>query len=94
MVIGMATVKVTITLENEQLEQVRELVAAGQASTVSAFVKHSVGIALLDAQGWKETLQEALRETGGPLTRRERAWADSILSPTGRKRRAGKGKAA
>lgn len=26
-------------------------------------------------------LDEALRETGGPLTDAERAWADSILAP-------------
>jgi hypothetical protein len=34
----MASVKLTVTLHEEQLSAIRELVAAGQAATVSAFV--------------------------------------------------------
>lgn len=81
MVIGMATTKITITLDDEQLQEVRAMVAAGQAANVSAFVKHAVGVALSDAAGWREMLKDALRQTGGPLTKKERAWADGILSP-------------
>jgi Arc/MetJ-type ribon-helix-helix transcriptional regulator len=81
MVKRMATTKITITLETGQLDQVRELVLAGRASTVSAFVKHAVNLALSDAQGWNEMLADALQQTGGPLTDAERAWADSILLP-------------
>ncbi len=80
MVIGMATNKITITLEADQLAEVRELVAAGRVANVSAFVKHAVKVALSDAAGWKEMLDEALAETGGPLTDAEREWADSILT--------------
>ena len=87
MVTGMATTKVTITLEQDQLEEIRKLVAAGRAGSVSGFVKHAVGVALHDAAGWKEMLAEALRETGGPLTKRERAWADALLSPRAGKAR-------
>jgi Arc/MetJ-type ribon-helix-helix transcriptional regulator len=94
MVFGMATSKITITVEKEQVEQIRELVAAGEAASVSAFVKHAIGIALYDAAGWREMLDQALAETGGPLTKKERAWADAILSPRGQKRGPGKGKAA
>ena len=94
MVLGMATTKITITLERDQVEAIRALVAAGQAANVSGFVKHAVGTALSDAAGWKEMLQEALQETGGPLTNRERAWADALLAPQGRKRGSRKGKAA
>jgi hypothetical protein len=43
-------------------------------------VQHAVRIALHDAAGWKEMLEDALRQTGGPLTKNERAWADAILS--------------
>jgi Arc/MetJ-type ribon-helix-helix transcriptional regulator len=77
----MATAKITITLQQEQVEEVRALVAAGRTASVSAFVQHAVGVALNDAAGWREMLAEALRETGGPLTRKERAWADAILVP-------------
>lgn len=93
MVNGMATTKITITLEDGQLEDVRTLVAAGKAPSISAFVKHAVGVALHDAAGWKDMLEDALRQTGGPLTPKERAWADGILSP-GRKTNTRKGRAA
>jgi len=94
MVFGMATAKITITLPDEQLEEIRTLVAAGTAASVSAFVKHAVGVALFDAAGWREMLEDALRQTGGPLIKKERAWADAILSPHGQKRVSRKGKAA
>jgi Arc/MetJ-type ribon-helix-helix transcriptional regulator len=80
MVTGVATIKVTITLEQDQLEAIRELVAAGHASSISGFVRHAVGIALHDAAGWKKMLEEAREDSGGPLTKRERAWADTLLS--------------
>ena len=87
MVFGMATTKITITLQDAQLSEVRALVAAGHAATVSAFVQHAVGVALCDTAGWREMLKDALRQTGGPLTRKQRAWADALLSPAGPKGR-------
>ena len=94
MVFGMATTKITITLENDQLAEIRALIAAGAAVSVSAFVKHAVGVALFDAAGWREMLEDALQQTGGPLTKKERTWADALLSPHGEKRVSGKRKAA
>lgn len=79
MVTGMATRKVTVTLPAAQLEQIRSLVDAGTASSVSGFVQHAVGVALDDVSGWGAVLAEALRESGGPLTDEERAWADELL---------------
>jgi Arc/MetJ-type ribon-helix-helix transcriptional regulator len=90
----MATTKITITLQDSQVEEIRVLVAPGEATSVSAFVKHAVGIALYDAAGWREMLQDALQQTGGPLTKKERSWADALLSPQGQKRGSRKGKAA
>jgi Arc/MetJ-type ribon-helix-helix transcriptional regulator len=77
----MATTKITITLEDDQIREMRALVAAGAAPNVSAFVKHAVGVSLFDAAGWRKMLKDALQPTGGPLTKKERAWADAILSP-------------
>jgi Arc/MetJ-type ribon-helix-helix transcriptional regulator len=94
MVFSMATTKITITLQDDQLEEIRALVAAGAAASVSAFVKHAVGVSLFDAAGWREMLADALRQTGGPLTKKERAWADALLSTQGQKRGSRKGKAA
>ena len=61
MVFGMATSKITITLPDDQIDEIRALVGAGEAANVSAFVKYAVGVALSDAAGWREMLQDALR---------------------------------
>jgi len=82
----MATKKVTITLDETQLDQIRALVEAGSAPSVSGFVQHSVEVALDDVAGWGALLAEALRHTGGTLSEEERSWADAILgnsSPAG-----------
>jgi Arc/MetJ-type ribon-helix-helix transcriptional regulator len=87
----MATKKVTITLEEAQLDAIRKLVASGTSRNVSAFVQHAVSTALNDVAGWGVALGQALEATGGPLTKREREWADGILkasSGTKRRRRA------
>jgi Arc/MetJ-type ribon-helix-helix transcriptional regulator len=81
MVVDMATTKITITVPTEQVAQIRALVESGHASNTSAFVKHAISIALSDAAGWREMLSDALQQTGGPLTKKERAWADAILEP-------------
>jgi Arc/MetJ-type ribon-helix-helix transcriptional regulator len=81
MVFGMATAKITITLQDDQVHAIREFVAVGKASSVSAFVQHAVGIALFDAAGWQTMLHDALQQTGGALTKEERAWADGLLHP-------------
>jgi hypothetical protein len=84
----MATVKVTITLEESQLEAVRKVVASGASRSVSGFVQHAVEVALNDVAGWGAQLGQALQATGGPLTKKERDWADGILkAPSGGKRR-------
>lgn len=80
MVNGMATRKITVTLDETQVEQIRGLVDAGNAASISGFVQHAVSVALDDVAGWGAILAEALRETGGPLTDDERAWADQLLS--------------
>ena len=80
-VLGMATTKVTVTLDDAQLASVRRLVAQRKAESISGFVKHAVSVALADVAGWGALLGAALEETGGALTAKERAWADSVLQP-------------
>jgi Arc/MetJ-type ribon-helix-helix transcriptional regulator len=82
----MATRKLTITLDDAQFDEVRRLVAARRAPSVSGFVRHAVGVALHDAAGWRDMLEGALEQSGGPLTKKERAWADALLSRQPRKR--------
>jgi Arc/MetJ-type ribon-helix-helix transcriptional regulator len=87
MVFGMATKKVTITLDAEQVEQIRTLVEAGRAASISGFVQHAVGVALDDVAGWGAMLSRALEETGGPLSDEEKRWADEALGVPKRRRR-------
>ena len=75
----MATKKVTVTLDEAQVEQIRSLVQTGTTPSVSGFVQHAVAVALDDVAGWGAMLAEALRQTGGALTDDERAWADNVL---------------
>jgi Arc/MetJ-type ribon-helix-helix transcriptional regulator len=79
MVDGMATKKVTITLDESHLAQIRALVERGAASSVSGFVQHAIGLALDDEADWLEMLRAAREATGGPTTDEERAWADDVL---------------
>ncbi len=76
----MATKKVTVTLDEAALAQVRGLVESGTAASVSGFLQHAVGVALDDVAGWGALLGGALEDTGGPLSDGERAWADGILA--------------
>ena len=87
MATGMATTKVTITLDDEQLAAIRGLVQSGHAQTVSGFVKHAVAVSLSDIAGWGVLLGRALEDTGGPLTAKERAWADAVLRPATKAKR-------
>lgn len=88
------TIKITITLQHKQLEEIRTLIAAGGAASVSGFVQHAVAVALHDAAGWSEMLEDALQQTGGPLTKKERAWADGYLAAKQSRRTPRKGRAA
>ncbi len=83
----MATVKVTVTLDEDQLARIRALVAKDKATSVSGFVQHAVSVALDDVAGWGVLLADALVRTGGPVTAEERAWADDVLRSTKRRRK-------
>ena len=82
----MATRKVTVTLEADQLERIRTLVESGEAASVSGFVQHAVGVAIDDVAGWGAMLANALEVTGGELSAEERSWADEALGNTRRPR--------
>ncbi|MGI8425768.1 MAG: hypothetical protein ACR2FO_02630 [Actinomycetota bacterium] len=75
----MATKKVTVTLDEDQIALVREFVKAGKTASVSGFVQHAVGVALDDVAGWGAMLADALEQSGGGLKQEERDWADEVL---------------
>ena len=79
MVVGMATQKITVTLQVEHVQAIRDLVADGKADSVSGFVQNAVRVSLDDVAGWGAMLAAALRSTGGEMTPDERVWADNAL---------------
>ena len=83
----MATKKVTITLDANQIAEIRSLVEQDRASSLSGFVQHAVSVALDDVAGWGAMLAAALEESGGPMSVGERAWADETLGNDKRRRR-------
>jgi Arc/MetJ-type ribon-helix-helix transcriptional regulator len=87
MVVGMATKKITVTLDEAQLARIRSLVESGKAASVSGFVQHAVGVSLDDVAGWGAMLAEALAHTGGDLSAEEKEWADRILGTAKRRKR-------
>jgi Arc/MetJ-type ribon-helix-helix transcriptional regulator len=80
MVNGMATTKITITLPDRQLEEIRKRVAAQESPTISGFIQQAVQKSLENAAAFRAMIDEGLNATGGPPKPRERAWARRVLS--------------
>jgi Arc/MetJ-type ribon-helix-helix transcriptional regulator len=76
----MATVKITITLPDRQLEEIRKRVADEDSRSVSGFIQQAVQKSLDNAAEFRATVDEALRKTGGPLKPKERARARRMLT--------------
>lgn len=85
MVNYMATVKITITLPDKQIEEIRKRVAVHESASVSGFVQRAVQRTLLNSSEFSAMVDQGLIETGGPLTQKERAWARKMLSPQKRR---------
>jgi Arc/MetJ-type ribon-helix-helix transcriptional regulator len=79
MVKSMASVKVTITVPEEQLAAIQERVAAKQSASISGFIQESISKLLDGRRALQEMVDETLLKTGGPATARERALARRIL---------------
>jgi Arc/MetJ-type ribon-helix-helix transcriptional regulator len=86
MVNGMATTKITITLPDRQLGEIRKRVAAQESPTVSGFIQQAVQKSLENAAAFRAMIDEGLNATGGPPKAKERAWARRMVAA--RKRRA------
>jgi Arc/MetJ-type ribon-helix-helix transcriptional regulator len=76
----MATKKITITLPDRQLEEIRKRVAGQKAPTISGFIQQAVQKSLDNAAAFRAMVDEGLDATGGPPTPKERAWARRMLS--------------
>jgi Arc/MetJ-type ribon-helix-helix transcriptional regulator len=81
MVAGIATMKVTITLSERQLQEVRRRLAADECASISGFIQDAVQKSLDNAAEFRGMVEQGLKESGGPLTSKERQWARRMLSP-------------
>jgi Arc/MetJ-type ribon-helix-helix transcriptional regulator len=79
MVNGMATTKITITVPDAQLTEIRKRVAAREAASVSGFIQRAVQKSLDNEIEFRAMIDAGLRATGGPLSAKERAWAEEML---------------
>jgi Arc/MetJ-type ribon-helix-helix transcriptional regulator len=75
----MATAKITITLPDRQLDEIRKRVAAQDSPSVSGFIQQAVQKSLENAAGFRAMVEEALKKTGGPL-KKKRACARKMLA--------------
>ena len=81
---GMTTEKIAISVPEGTLAKARRAVAAGRASSLSAYVSKAIEhTAMLD--DLDELLEELLRASGGPMTAAERRAADRVLEGTSKK---------
>lgn len=80
MVNCMATAKITITLPDQQIDEIRKRVALRESASVFGFVQRAVQRALLNSSEFSAMIDQGLLDTGGPLTPKERAWAKKTLS--------------
>lgn len=76
----MATRKVTVTLDEDEIARIKDLVSRGSAKSVSSFVQRAVSNSLDADAIWSQTLADLLEETGGPLTADEHEWATAITA--------------
>ncbi len=77
----MTVAKITISLPDVALRKARAAVRAGEASSVSAYIAAAVE-EKHEADDLRNMLAEMADETGGPLTRAERARARRDLGLT------------
>jgi hypothetical protein len=78
MIIGMTKAKIAITIDDELVRRAKLEVAAGRASSVSAYIEEAVA-ARAQADALDALLDELLAASGGPLTAQERAETDRVL---------------
>lgn len=77
----MATTKITITLPNEQLAEIRRRRLRGPETTVSGFIQRAVGKFLSADAELEAMIDASLAKSGGPPTKEELAWARKAFAP-------------
>jgi Arc/MetJ-type ribon-helix-helix transcriptional regulator len=79
MIAGMTAKKIAISVPEKTLAGARRAVKSGKATSLSAYISRAIEQKNM-SDDLDSLLDEMLRETGGPLTPDEKAWADAALS--------------
>jgi antitoxin ParD1/3/4 len=79
MIVGMSTERITVSLPADLVADVRQLVAAGQAPSVSAYVAEALR-QKVTREDVLAMLDDILADSGGPLGPEELAEIDAELS--------------
>jgi Arc/MetJ-type ribon-helix-helix transcriptional regulator len=82
----MAT-KITITLPDDQLAEIKRRVKAGWSKNVSDYLQDIVQKSFDNEVAFDAMLEESLMKSGGPATAKELAWARRMLKPKKRSAR-------
>lgn len=79
MIESMTKPKVAVTMDRHVLDAVKAKVAAGEATSVSAYVEDAVRESLSAEEQWQAMYAEVMDATGGPPTREELEQIDREL---------------
>jgi len=77
----MAETNYTVTLSEKQVKDIQAAVAINYATDVQDFLNTAVTSYIASTKTWDQLLDESLEQTGGPPTKKEREWLDSIFRP-------------
>jgi len=78
MVFGMAATKITITIPDELLAEIRSRVSSKATPSISGYIQQAVKKSLENEAALRLFIEEGLESTGGPLTAQEEAWAKRV----------------
>jgi Arc/MetJ-type ribon-helix-helix transcriptional regulator len=89
MVVGMAaTTKITVTMPNELLAEIRSRVSVKATPSISGFIQQAVKKSLENEAALRAFIEDSLASSGGPLTAQEKAWAKRMTRPRKRSKQA------
>jgi hypothetical protein len=75
--------KIAISIRQDLLDEVLAGVERGASASVSAFIEQAIEHQLGARAEFLQMMDDALAETGGPMTDEEIAWADRVLRGEG-----------
>lgn len=84
MITGMTPkAKIAISIRQDLLDEIQGSVERGTSPSVSAYIEKAIEHQVWARAEFLQMMDDALEETGGPMTDEEIAWADRVLRGEG-----------